>query len=138
MTLTELREVFSGCSRLWALAGLLALSGVGSGCSSSSDDDDDATWGQLGDDDAVGDDDSSGGDDDSSGGDDDSAVADDDDSAVADDDDSALGDDDSSGENPMPDFSLVDVNPNSLLYNVPVSPRDYLQKVSGWYFGHAT
>ena len=35
-------------------------------------------------------------------------------------------------------FSLVDVNPTSGTYDQPVSPRDYLLKVSGWYFGHAT
>ncbi len=37
-----------------------------------------------------------------------------------------------------PDFMLVDVNPASPTANQPVSPRDYLQRVSGWYFGHAT
>lgn len=35
------------------------------------------------------------------------------------------------------DFSLTDVNPNSPTYEDPVSPRDYLEMVSGWYFGHA-
>ena len=39
---------------------------------------------------------------------------------------------------PMPDFALVDANPNSLTYNHSVSPRDYLQQVSGWYFIEAT
>ncbi len=38
----------------------------------------------------------------------------------------------------VPDFALVDVNPTSSTYNQPVSPRDYLQEVSAWYFGHAT
>lgn len=38
----------------------------------------------------------------------------------------------------VPDFSLIDVNPASPTSNQPVSPRDYLQRVSGWYFGHAT
>jgi hypothetical protein len=38
---------------------------------------------------------------------------------------------------PLPDFALVDVNPTSPTYNQDVSPRDYLQQVSGWYFGHA-
>jgi hypothetical protein len=33
---------------------------------------------------------------------------------------------------------LIDVNPNSATYEQPVSPRDYLEKVSGWYFAHAT
>ncbi|NUO48314.1 MAG: hypothetical protein HOV80_05605, partial [Polyangiaceae bacterium] len=37
-----------------------------------------------------------------------------------------------------PDFSLLDVNPASSTSGQPVSPRDYLQRVSGWYFGHAT
>jgi len=39
---------------------------------------------------------------------------------------------------PMPDFSLIDVNPNSATYNQPVSPRDFLQQVSAFYFTHAT
>jgi hypothetical protein len=38
----------------------------------------------------------------------------------------------------VPDFSLLDVNPNSPTYNQQVSPRDYLGKVTGWYSGHAT
>lgn len=37
-----------------------------------------------------------------------------------------------------PDFSLDDVNPTSATYGEAVSPRDYLEMVSGWYFGHAT
>ena len=37
-----------------------------------------------------------------------------------------------------PDFALPDVNPTSATYDQAVSPRDYLQKVSAWYFGHAT
>lgn len=36
------------------------------------------------------------------------------------------------------DFHLVDVNPSSPRYGHSVSPRDYLQQVSAWYFGHAT
>ena len=36
------------------------------------------------------------------------------------------------------DFSLVDMNATSPTAGEPVSPRDYLAKVSGWYFGHAT
>ena len=39
---------------------------------------------------------------------------------------------------PMPDFSLTDVNPNSPTKDQAVSPRDYLEQVSAWYFGHAT
>lgn len=39
---------------------------------------------------------------------------------------------------PATDFSLPDVNATSPRFGAPVSPRDYLQKVSGWYFGHAS
>jgi hypothetical protein len=38
----------------------------------------------------------------------------------------------------VPDFSVLDVNPASPTADQPVSPRDYLEQVSGWYFGHAT
>ena len=38
----------------------------------------------------------------------------------------------------MPDFSLQNVNPNAVPTGNLVSPRDYLGKVSAWYFGHAT
>ena len=38
----------------------------------------------------------------------------------------------------VPDFSLVDHNPNSSTHNQNVSPRDYLGQISAWYFGHAT
>jgi hypothetical protein len=38
----------------------------------------------------------------------------------------------------MPDFTLTDVNSNSATANQGVSPREYLQQVSGWYFGTAT
>ena len=38
---------------------------------------------------------------------------------------------------PLPDFALVDVNPTSPTYNQDVSPRDYVQQVSAWYFAHA-
>lgn len=37
----------------------------------------------------------------------------------------------------VPDFALTDVNSTSSTYNQEVSPRDYLEQVSGWYFGHA-
>jgi len=37
-----------------------------------------------------------------------------------------------------PDFTLEDVNPASPTAAQDVSPRDYLTKVSAWYFGHAT
>lgn len=39
---------------------------------------------------------------------------------------------------PMPDFSASDVNPGSdrrKATNVNVSPRDYLNQASAWYFG---
>jgi len=39
---------------------------------------------------------------------------------------------------PMPDFALRDVNPASSTSGQDVSPRQYLQQVSAWYFGHAT
>lgn len=39
---------------------------------------------------------------------------------------------------PQPDFSLIDASPTSPRSGQSVSPRDYLQKVSGWYFTHAT
>ena len=38
----------------------------------------------------------------------------------------------------MPDFQLVDLNPASSRYNQTISPRDYLEEVSAWYFSHAT
>jgi hypothetical protein len=38
---------------------------------------------------------------------------------------------------PMPDFTLTDVNAGSPTANQGVSPRDYLEQVSGWYFGNA-
>lgn len=38
----------------------------------------------------------------------------------------------------LPDFSLTDVNSNSSRFGEAVSPRDYLGKISAWYFGHAT
>lgn len=39
---------------------------------------------------------------------------------------------------PMEDFSLVDHNATSATFDQVVSPRDYLEAVSGWYFGHST
>ena len=38
----------------------------------------------------------------------------------------------------MPDFALVDVNGTSSSYNQAVSPSDYLEQVTGWYFTYAT
>jgi len=37
-----------------------------------------------------------------------------------------------------PDFSLQDVNPNSSTSGQMVSPRQHLDQISAWYFGHAT
>ena len=39
---------------------------------------------------------------------------------------------------PLPDFSLVDVNHTSASYNQTISPRDYIGQTTAWYFGHAT
>lgn len=39
---------------------------------------------------------------------------------------------------PVPDFSLVDVNQTSPSYDQSISPRDYAGQTSAWYFGHAT
>ena len=41
-------------------------------------------------------------------------------------------------EQAVPDFTLSDVNPLSSSEGEGISPRDYLQQVSGWYFGHST
>ncbi len=40
--------------------------------------------------------------------------------------------------NLVADFSLEDVNPTSATYEEFVSPRDYLGRISAWYFGHST
>ncbi|MFV2068367.1 MAG: putative Ig domain-containing protein [Pirellulales bacterium] len=37
-----------------------------------------------------------------------------------------------------PDFSLTDANATSPTYNQEVSPRDFVQQASGWYFTYAT
>jgi hypothetical protein len=37
----------------------------------------------------------------------------------------------------VPDFQLTDVNANSVRRNSPVSPRDYLLQVTGYYFANA-
>ena len=42
------------------------------------------------------------------------------------------------GPNAVPDFLLADINPNSSTMGQNVSPRDYLQQISGWYFIKAT
>jgi hypothetical protein len=38
---------------------------------------------------------------------------------------------------PVPDFQLQDVNPNSPTNLMNVSPRNYLGLTSAWYFGDA-
>ncbi len=38
----------------------------------------------------------------------------------------------------VPGFALPDVNSNSPSHKTDVAPSQYLQKVSAWYFGHAT
>ena len=42
------------------------------------------------------------------------------------------------GPNAVPDFLLADINPNSSTMGQNISPRDYLQQISGWYFIKAT
>lgn len=42
------------------------------------------------------------------------------------------------GATPVPDFSLVDTNPTSPFASQAVSPRQFMEKVSGWYFTHAS
>jgi hypothetical protein len=37
----------------------------------------------------------------------------------------------------MPDFALTDVNPASTTSGTLVSPRDYVDEISAWYFGKA-
>ena len=39
---------------------------------------------------------------------------------------------------PLPDFTLRDVNENSITYDSEVSFSDYKNQVSVWYFGHST
>lgn len=48
--------------------------------------------------------------------------------------------DDNSDDNSeaMPDFALTDLNPASARSGEIISPRDYLDQASAWYFGHAT
>ena len=36
----------------------------------------------------------------------------------------------------MPEFTLMDTNPNSPTFEEEILPRDYLGAVTGWYFGH--
>jgi hypothetical protein len=41
-------------------------------------------------------------------------------------------------EGVMPDFSLLDANPDSPSHDQAVSPRQHLSSVSAYYFGTAT
>jgi hypothetical protein len=52
--------------------------------------------------------------------------------------DETAGTDEGSQDDVVPEFALLDLNPSSLTFEQPVSPRDHLEKVSGWYFTHAT
>ena len=36
----------------------------------------------------------------------------------------------------MPEFNLVDTNPNSQQFEQEINPTDYLGSITGWYFGH--
>lgn len=45
---------------------------------------------------------------------------------------------DDSPPQPMADFLLRDVNPNSPTFDLDVSPRQLLGSISAWYFGSAT
>lgn len=45
---------------------------------------------------------------------------------------------DGGGLSMMPDFDLIDVNTSSATFDTLVSPRDYIGRVTAWYFGHAT
>ena len=63
----------------------------------------------------------------------DTALVDTDDTAVID-----TGETMGPGPNAVPDFLLADINPNSSTMGQNISPRDYLQQVSGWYFIKAT
>ncbi len=38
----------------------------------------------------------------------------------------------------VPDFDLVDDNPNSASFDQQVSPRQFAGSISAWYFGHVT
>jgi len=44
----------------------------------------------------------------------------------------------SSGDAPVPEFALLDVNPDSATFNRAVSPRDHVGHTTAWFFGSAT
>jgi hypothetical protein len=51
---------------------------------------------------------------------------------------STAGSDDGTPERIVPEFALLDVNPTSATFEQLVSPRDHLERASGWYFTEAT
>lgn len=57
---------------------------------------------------------------------------------TADTDDTDTGSSTGPGLNAVPDFLLPDINPNSGTMGQNISPRDYLQQISGWYFIKST
>ena len=63
----------------------------------------------------------------------DTAIVDTGDTAVID-----TGETTDPGPNAVPDFLLADINPNSSTMGQNISPRDYLQQISGWYFIKST
>lgn len=52
--------------------------------------------------------------------------------------DAGEGGADAAPSEPMPDFMLVDQNPNSPTHRMSVSPRQRLGAISAWYFATAT
>ncbi len=77
---------------------------------------------------------------------DDTSVAAHDDTAATDDTSVAAHDDTGNPDSPpdtdqrlqVADFTLVDLNVGSSRFDEEVSPRDYLERASGWYFVHST
>ena len=77
---------------------------------------------------------------------DDTGVAAADDTAATDDTSVAAHDDTGNPDSPpdtdqrlqVADFTLVDLNVGSSRFDEEVSPRDYLERASGWYFVHST
>jgi hypothetical protein len=58
--------------------------------------------------------------------------------ACSDDEKRTTAPDDTLPADAAPEFSLPDVNEASATAGEDVSPRDHLDQVSAWYFGHAT
>jgi hypothetical protein len=44
----------------------------------------------------------------------------------------------SESSDPVPDIALEDVNSFSPLFGTKISPRNFLDEVSAWYFGYST